>query len=47
MGRCYEYIKGAHHRDDIAPLTNKEIHPCFDLVSDHLFQIQSREGVST
>lgn len=25
MGRCYEYIKGAHHRDDIAPLTNKEI----------------------
>ena len=26
MGRCYEYIKGAHHRDDIAPLTNKEIY---------------------
>jgi hypothetical protein len=25
MGRCYEYIKGAHHRDDIAPLTNTEI----------------------
>ena len=25
MGRCYEYIKGAHCRDDIASLTNKEI----------------------
>jgi hypothetical protein len=25
MGRCYEYIKGAHHSDDIASLTNKEI----------------------
>ncbi len=26
MGRCYEYIKGAHHRDDVVSLTNKEIY---------------------